>query len=63
MKSALEEYGEADKAAKDAVRNLAREMEAPREGGQIIITVGETRFACDLKSHTRVSIKELSEED
>lgn len=63
MKLALEEFGEADKEAKDVVRRLAREMEAPREGGQIIISVGDTRFACDLKAHTRVSIKELPEED
>jgi hypothetical protein len=63
MKQALEEFGEADKEAKDAVRQLARDMEAPREGGQIIITVGDTRFACHLKAHTRVSIKELAEED
>lgn len=63
MKVALEEFGEADKEAKDAVRKLAQELEAPREGGQIIITVGDTRFACDLKAHTRVSIKELAEED
>ncbi len=63
MKKALAEYGEADKEAKDLIRALAREIEAPPEGGQIIVTVGKTRFACDLKAHTRISIKELPEED
>ena len=62
-KSRIEEYTTADKAAKDIVRRVAKEIEAPMEQAQIIIHVGDKRYACDLKSHTRVSIKELAEDE
>ena len=63
LKRATKDLAEADKEAKDAVRALAKEMELPGESGQLIIDVNGTRYACDLKAHTRVSIKELPEEN
>ncbi len=62
-KKAVEEFGDAEKEAKNQVRALAKEMELPGGDGQLIIHAAGTRWACDLKSHTRVSIKELPEED
>ncbi len=63
LKRATKDLADADKEAKDAVRALAKDMELPGESGQLIIHANGTRWACDLKSHTRVSIKELPEED
>ncbi len=63
LKRATRDLAEVDKEAKDAVRALAKEMELPGGDGQLIIHANGTRWACDLKSHTRVSIKELPEED
>ncbi len=61
-KRALSEFGESDKDAKDAVKALAKSMELPGGNGQLIIHAVGTRYACDLKNHTRVSIKELPDE-
>jgi hypothetical protein len=62
-KQALDGLRNSDKEAKDGIRALAKSMELPGEAGQLIIHANGTRWACDLKNHTRVSIKELPEED
>lgn len=62
-KQAIKDLADCDKDAKDRIRAMAKSMELPGEGGQLIIHANGTRWACDLKSHTRVSIKELPEED
>jgi hypothetical protein len=62
-KQAIKDLADVDKVAKDRIRALAKSMEPPGDSGQLIIHANGTRWACDLKNHTRVSIKELPEED
>lgn len=62
-KQAMNALADSDKDAKDRIRALAKSMELPGEAGQLIIHANGTRWACDLKAHTRVSIKELPDED